>query len=718
MSTKEKHEKMSAGLVDGDAAPVPLRKWLWRSYLRSALIPLLVIELTFLGIYWASTAVVYRENVAAVGKISHDYLDDVARREATSIGNALAGVGSVTTLFARQAGMALQGNYEPSAAEKRRYARTDYGAFYTLYDNGGTASFHSGHVPAGPEQIAKVWRLAALDPLMIDIKNTNPQIASIYVNTHESYNRIYPYFDVLDQYPKKMNIPEYNFYYEADATHNPKRGQVWTDAYVDPAGQGWMVSSIAPVWSKQRLEAVVGIDVTLNTVIDRLLRLKLPWNAYAVLVGRDGRIIALPPQGEKDLKLSELTAHSYDEAVMGDTFKPEQFDIDLRPDTRPLAEVMAKGAEGSAELDLGGTHLASFATVPGPGWRLVVIAPASEIYRKAEVLRERTERVGYIMLVGLLLFYVVFLILLYRRAREMSVRVAEPLATISALLARIGAGEYRQTFAGSKVEELDSLGRELVSTGCQLGDAHDRIVEQDRLVSRALARQWQLHEEQVRFIRTMSHELRTPLAVIDSGAQIVDRKAETLAPADLRGRAVKMRGAVRQISDLLHRLVATTQMERDLGSVETVPVPLALLVEEIARGMVPAQHLHLNLGDSDGMIPEAMPLALSLRAVLDNAVRYAPGPVAVGLLVDAGSAVVTIADNGAGIPADQLADVGKRFFRGSDSIGIAGAGLGVHLARTVVEHAGGDLTLVSDSGGTVVRITLPLLRGTDESPSA
>lgn len=68
MSTKEKHEKMSAAPVDGGTQPVPLRKWLWRSYLRSALIPLLVIELTFLAIYWASTAVVYRENVAAVGQ--------------------------------------------------------------------------------------------------------------------------------------------------------------------------------------------------------------------------------------------------------------------------------------------------------------------------------------------------------------------------------------------------------------------------------------------------------------------------------------------------------------------------------------------------------------------------------------------------------------------------------------------------------------------------
>ena len=47
-----------------DAEKLPLQRWLWRSYVRSAIIPLLVIELTFLGIFWACNAYIYRENVA------------------------------------------------------------------------------------------------------------------------------------------------------------------------------------------------------------------------------------------------------------------------------------------------------------------------------------------------------------------------------------------------------------------------------------------------------------------------------------------------------------------------------------------------------------------------------------------------------------------------------------------------------------------------------
>ena len=316
MSTATSQEIMP----DGGHTGMPLRRWLWLSYLRAAIIPLLFIEITFLGIYWISNTIVYRENIATVSSVSNDFLQDVAKREAMSISQSLQGISNTTALFAAQTRTALQGEYTPSPQEKERYAYHPGGSFYTRYDNGTTASYYSGIVKVGPEQVRKVWRLSVLDPLMMDIKNSTPAISSLYFNSFDSYNRIYPYFDVQKQYPPKMDIPSYNFYYEADERHNPTRRPVWTDAYIDPAGHGWMVSSIAPVWSGPKLEGVVGIDITLETIINRLMTMDLPWGAYAMLVDRQGRIIALPPQGEKDFALRELTKHQYKTSINADTF--------------------------------------------------------------------------------------------------------------------------------------------------------------------------------------------------------------------------------------------------------------------------------------------------------------------------------------------------------------------------------------------------------------
>lgn len=689
---------------------IPLQKWLWRSYLRSAIVPLFFIEITFLAIYWISNSLVYKENIEAVSEVSNDFLADVAIREAAVISNEFSGISAATDLFARQALKALRGNYDPPASEKRRYARNAEGAFYTREDNGTTASFYSGVVPVGDEQVRKVWKLAALDPLMIDIKNSNRLVASLYFNTHDSYNRIYPFFVSPEQYPAKMDIPTYNFYYEADATHNPARKPVWTDAYIDPAGHGWMVSSIAPVWNEDKLEGVVGLDVTLDTMIQGLLNLKLPWNAFAILIDREGRIVAMPPAGEDAFGLKELTDHHYSQAILSDTFKPDTFNVFKRKDTQPLAKALRASRTGSVDLDFKAPYTASFATITGPEWRLVVIAPTNAIRADANRLRDRLELVGLVMVAGLLVFYVAFFIFLYNRAKVMSRRVAAPLENISGLIRRIGMGDYRQDFAGSEVSELQEVGERLTQTGHQLGDAQHRIMEQERLLSRALVRQRQVNEEQVRFVRMISHELRTPLSVIDSGAQIINRKAATLAPEDLQTRAMKLRKAVQRISDLLHKLVESSIMDTQNPDAGLAGVHLMPLVIETASTLVPTERLRLNIPDVEAITADSATVAIALRTVLDNALLYSDEgtPITVSLNAADGVASIQVTDRGHGIAAHEMPHVGQRYFRGAATTGKEGAGIGIHVARKLLERIEGRLELSSNASGTIATILVPV----------
>ncbi|RTL03351.1 MAG: ATPase, partial [Lysobacterales bacterium] len=328
------------------ARRLPLARYLWQSYLRAAIIPLLVIELGFIGVYWVSSFITYERNAEALGAISREDLARTAQREADAIAEKLGAVGDLTRVFAAETARALR-TPAPAAAtdDDARHAYGADGVYYTTRE-GVSAGFYSGIVPVGPAERDKVRRTAAIDPLMQAIKAANPLVAQLYLNTHDSYNRIHPYFEVLTQYPAKMDIPSYNFYYEADAAHDPERRAVWTDAYVDPAGSGWMVSSIAPVYGGADgnfLEGVVGIDVTVDTIVRRVLNLQLPWQGYALLVGRDGTILALPPRGERDFGLKELTAHSYDEAIRADTFKPDDFNVHKRADLAVLGRALKAG---------------------------------------------------------------------------------------------------------------------------------------------------------------------------------------------------------------------------------------------------------------------------------------------------------------------------------------------------------------------------------------
>lgn len=697
---------------------IPLVRWLSASYLRTAIIPLCLIELGFLISYWATGNFTYERNVETVSRVSEKYLGDIANREAMTIQATLGSVEGLAQVFAMDTREALATPAAPSDAEKRRYRLAPSGVFHTFRGTSETASFYSGIVPVGPAQMDKVWRLTRVDSTMRHIRAASPLVRQVYFNSWDSYNRIYPYFDVVKQYAPKMNIPEYNFYYEADAAHNPQRKVVWTDAYVDPAGGGWMVSAVAPVYSAQRLEGVVGIDLTVDTILKRILALNLPWQGYAVLVGRDGTILALPPAGERDLGLRELKDHAYGDAIRSDTFKPDHFSIRRHPDLGKLARAVESGRPQVIRIRLGGREmLAANARVVGPGWNLVVLAPANEILADATSLRARLRDVGFVMLGVLLLFYVVFFVFLTSRARAMSRRVAEPLRAIEALMGRIGAGEYDQRAPKFGVTEVDNVSDRLVEMGGKLGEAYRQIVEQEHEVRRALDAERDVTTGQRRFINVLSHEFRTPLTVIDSCGQILRRRASRLTEDTAIERSDMIRRAAARIDEVMKSALQLVQLEEGEIVCKPAQVSLAALVRDAVQvggrghtGMEIASTAD-DEGEQVMLHVDRVLVRSALVAIIDNACKYSSegAPIVVETAVDADTCRIVVRDEGTGIADADLPLVCKRFFRGANSTAVPGAGTGLYLAATLIAANGGEIAIQSRPDvGTTVTVTLPL----------
>jgi len=201
------------------------------------------------------------------------------------------------------------------------YANTVY---YKPEDDGGSAVFVSGIMPVTTELKEKVRFTEFLDLFMLPAMSSYPEFAQIYYNDRDSYCRIYPYFDVLSQFEPRMNIPEFNFYYLADEKHNPQKKSVWVDEpYLDPAGRGWMISAIAPVYLADKLQGVAGVDITLKTIIDRYFSEK---NGF-MLITRQGQIISIDEKVNNILELPHLIEGSYIETVKSDTYLPEEFNF-------------------------------------------------------------------------------------------------------------------------------------------------------------------------------------------------------------------------------------------------------------------------------------------------------------------------------------------------------------------------------------------------------
>lgn len=196
-----------------------------------------------------------------------------------------------------------------------------------------TSRWMTGKVPCSCRGLCRLTRRSkkivyGTEPLemrLMDIVDQYPEVVQAYYNDKHSYNRIYPYFDVITQYEPKMDIPKYNFYYLADMTHNPDKQAVWVkEPYVDPAGRGWMVSAIAPVYVDGELEGVPGLDVTINTITDRYLDRE---NADLVLLDASGTVVSIQDYLTALLSLPPLETHKYLETIRLDTYRTDNYNL-------------------------------------------------------------------------------------------------------------------------------------------------------------------------------------------------------------------------------------------------------------------------------------------------------------------------------------------------------------------------------------------------------
>lgn len=451
----------------------PLSKWILRTFLKTALIPLVLVELVLIGIYFFVNGYAYSETRDFFNLETHEEVQEYANNEATSIKNQLDSVAYATEMYRQQVQRTLQQkDVEIDLENKKRLKYTEDGAFYTESnsDQDGAAVFYSGIVPIGADEALKAHKLLAIEDVMKDIYHSQPLANAIYVNTHDSLNVIYPYFNVLYQYPPLMDIPSYNFYYEADKTNNPEKELVWTDAYLDPAGNGWTTSAIAPVYNDSSLEAVVGIDITVNTIIDQILDIQLPWGGYGILVTEDGTILAMPEQAEKTLDIAELKDHSYQETIKTDTFKPEDFNIYNQTQLDQLTAEMKGMSRGSTSLLINDeSHFVSWASIDELGWDLILFVPKKNIFSDFDQLSVGLAKLGIFMFAGLVLFYILFFLYIYRQSNKMSARIHSPLMQINSMAKEIGEGNYHQSLATINVIELQETADAIVHMGDQLG---------------------------------------------------------------------------------------------------------------------------------------------------------------------------------------------------------------------------------------------------------
>ena len=268
-------------------------------------------------------------------------------------------------------------------------------------------------------------------------------------------------------------------------------------------------------------------------------------------------------------------------------------------------------------------------------------------------------------------------------------RVGRPLGDIVEAANRVATGDFSARVGGHG-------SRPLRMVGTAFNTMAERLEAQDR--------------QRRHLMSDIAHELRTPLSVIQGRLEglhdgVYARDDATIA---------ELIDETRMLARLVDDLQTLANAESGMLTLRKEPADLAVLAHDVIasfRADANTRHVALNL-DTPADLPMMSIDPVRIREVLSNlvsnALHHTPadGRVSIVIRAEPTRLVVTVADTGSGIRADDLPKIFDRFYKGTGS---RGSGLGLTIARNLVTAHGGEIHAQSRPGeGTSITFTLPL----------
>jgi GAF domain-containing protein/HAMP domain-containing protein len=304
---------------------------------------------------------------------------------------------------------------------------------------------------------------AYLDFVFVPTYEGSSNAVAVYLGTEYETTQYHPNIDLGALVPPDFQVTGRPWYVGAAPEENPERNTVWSPVYLDATGKGLLVTAAAPVYAEDEFMGAVGIDVTLDNIAASIEEARVLGGGYAFLLDDEGRAIALPERGYRD--------------VLGRAPEAEEVWPDLTDTSTAFGPVlvdMMAGSTGFEVLEVGGRDLfVAYAPLESAGWSLATVAEEQAVLQAMAPLQTALEASTRSLVLtsilpvggGILLFMAAVGLLLGRR-------LTNPIQEIAAAAQRIGAGEWDAPLPQPGDDEIGVLSHAFDQMTRQLRDLY------------------------------------------------------------------------------------------------------------------------------------------------------------------------------------------------------------------------------------------------------
>ncbi|HSX33752.1 MAG TPA: ATP-binding protein [Candidatus Saccharimonadales bacterium] len=284
--------------------------------------------------------------------------------------------------------------------------RTSSG-IYTNSTSEPSAVYFENYITMTPQLKREAEVLTYADYLMPKMLQNEPNAAAFYFLGTQGETVYYPNVSFGDTVPPDFNPTTLDFYTVADPERDPNRAVKWSQVYDDPVGQGLLITAAAPIYTKNNVfQGIIGMDITLTNIAKNIENYSPISSSYAFLIDNEGRAVALPAQGYKD--------------ILNRSPKKGEFGVSLQKVQGDFASVlthMRAGQHGFQDITANKQQLlVAYSPVADTNFSLAIVAKRSAVLQAVSDLQKQvkssTQHVLYLQILPFGIFVLVLVCLL------------------------------------------------------------------------------------------------------------------------------------------------------------------------------------------------------------------------------------------------------------------------------------------------------------------